>query len=181
MNVQVIRSLCVLLIGILFLTFGGSALSLMVVAVGVLLMIPSVISLVSYVRHLAQRPMFPLAALGSFVLGFWMVLSPLFFVNFFMYVIGGVLVALGVYQLAGLSVTSRVLSVVWPLYLLPVVVLLLGLFVIFNPFEAATLPFVLIGIGCIISAVNDMVAAVRTVKRKKKEKKAEEIDNVLTE
>lgn len=176
MNVQIIRSLCVLLIGFLFLALGDSALSLLVVAVGVLLMIPGVFALVSYLRHLEQRPMFPLAALGSFVLGLWMVMSPAFFVSFFMYVVGGVLVALGLYQLAGLSVTSRTLSVAWPLYILPVIVLLLGLFVIFNPFEAAALPFILIGIGCIVSSVDDIIAAIRTYKVRKHTNQSVEIE-----
>jgi uncharacterized membrane protein HdeD (DUF308 family) len=174
MNVQIIRSLCVLLIGFLFLALGDSALSLLVVVVGVLLMIPGVFALVSYLRHLEQRPMFPLAALGSFVLGLWMVMSPAFFVSFFMYVVGGVLVALGVYQLAGLSVTSRALSVAWPLYILPVIVLLLGLFVIFNPFEAAAFPIVLIGVGCIFSSINDLIAALRSAKLQKKSKQSNE-------
>ena len=174
MNVQIVRSLCVLLIGFLFLALGDSALSMLVVAVGVLLMFPGVFSLVSYLRHLEQRPMFPLAALGSFVLGLWMVMSPAFFVSFFMYVVGGVLVALGVYQLAGLSVTSRALAVAWPLYVLPIVVLLVGLFVIFNPFEAAAIPIILIGAGCIISAVNDIIAAIRAAKLQKRSKQRNE-------
>lgn len=167
MNVQIVRSISVLLIGVLFLVLGDSALSVLVMAVGALLMIPGVFALVSYVRHMEQRRMFPLAALGSFVLGLWMVVSPEVFVGFFMYVVGGVLVALGIYQLAGLSVSSRMLPVAWPLYVLPVLVLLLGLFVLFNPFEAAAIPFILIGVGCIISAVDDMVAAIRAVKQRK--------------
>lgn len=167
MNIQIVRSISVLLIGILFLVLGDSALSLLVVIVGVLLMIPGIWSLISYVRHIKQRPMFPLAALGSFILGLWLTVSPAFFVSFFMYVLGVILVALGIYQLATLSVSSRILPVAWPLYVLPVLVLLLGLFVIFNPFEAAALPFILIGIGCIISAINDLVAAIRISKQHK--------------
>ena len=84
-----------------------------------------------------------------------------------MYVLGGVLVALGIYQLATLAVSSRLLPVVWPLYTMPVLVLLLGLFVLFNPFQAAALPFILIGVGCIFSAINDFVAALRTSKQRK--------------
>lgn len=175
MNIQIVRSVSVLLIGVLFLVLGDSALSLLVMAVGALLMIPGMVALISYVRHIEQRRMFPLAAFGSFALGLWMVVSPAFFVGFFMYVLGGVLVALGIYQLAGLSVSSRILPVAWPLYVLPVLVLLLGLFVLFNPFEAAALPFILIGVGCIISAVNDTIAAVRTVKQRKGEKHPIEI------
>ena len=101
-------------------------------------------------------------------------MSPAFFVGFFMYIVGGVLVALGIYQLAGLSVTSRALSVAWPLYVLPVIVLLVGLFVIFNPFEAAALPIILIGVGCIISSVNDIIAALRSAKLQKKSKQKNE-------
>ena len=84
-----------------------------------------------------------------------------------MYVIGGILVALGVYQLATLASSSRALPVAWPLYVFPVLVLVLGMFVLFNPFEAAALPFILIGIGCVISAINDIVAVWRTAKQRK--------------
>lgn len=167
MNVQIVRSISVLLIGLLFIILGDNALNMLIVAVGALLMIPGLYSLVSYLRHLEQRPMFPLAALGSFLLGLWLVLSPSFFVGIFMYVIGGVLVALGVYQLATLAVSSRALAVAWPLYVLPVLVLVLGLFVLFNPFKAAALPFILIGIGCVVSAINDIIAAWRTAKQPK--------------
>lgn len=167
MNVQVVRCISVFLIGILFLLLGDSALSLLVITVGLLLMIPGVWALISYIRQIEQRPMFPLAALGSFILGLWMAVSPAFFVGFFMYVLGGVLVALGIYQLAALVVSSHLLPVSWPLYAMPILVLLLGLFVLFNPFKAAALPFILIGVGCIFGAINDLVAALRTSRQRK--------------
>ena len=177
MNVQIVRSISILLIGVLFLALGNSALSLLIMVVGLLLMLPGVWSLISYIRHIEQRPMFPLAALGSFVLGLWMAISPAFFVGFFMYVLGGVLVALGIYQLATLVVSSRMLPVVWPLYVLPVLLLLLGLFVLFNPFKAAGLPFILIGWGCVVSSVNDLVAAIRTKKLHKASRRSIEIED----
>lgn len=177
MNVQIVRSICVLLIGVLFLVMGDSALSILVMAVGALLMIPGMFSLISYIRHMEQHRMFPLAALGSFILGLWMVVSPAFFVGFFMYVVGAVLVALGIYQLASLSVSSKMLHVGWGLYVMPVLVLLLGLFVIFNPFEAAAIPFMLIGIGCIVSAINDIIAAIRMAKMNKNTGKPVEIED----
>ena len=80
MNVQIVRSISILLIGVLFLVLGDSALSVLVMAVGALLMIPGIFALISYIRHMEQRRMFPLAALGSFVLGLWMVVSPEVFV-----------------------------------------------------------------------------------------------------
>ena len=169
MNVQVVRCISMLLIGVAFFVLGGKAISVLVVIVGVLLMVPGMWALVSYVQHVKQRPMFPLAALGSSILGLWMVMSPLFFVSFFMYVLGVVLVALGVSQLAALVVSSHLLPMRWPMYMLPVLVLLLGMFVLLNPFEAASIPFILIGIGCVVSAVGDLIAAIRLTNLKKNE------------
>lgn len=168
MNVQIVRCISVLLTGVLFLTLGDSALSLLITFVGILFMVPGIVSLVTYFLHRSQHPIFPFAAMGSFLLGLWLAVSPAFFVSIFMYVLGGILTALGVYQLATLFTSARLLPVAWPLYLFPTLVLLLGLFVLFNPFEAAALPFIIIGIGCIVSAFNDLVAIYRATQTKKK-------------
>ena len=80
------------------------------------------------------------------------------------------LTALGVYQLVMLIISARLLPVSWPFYLSPTLVLLLGLFVIFNPFEAAALPFIVIGVGCIVSAFNELVAIYRSTKKKNNSK-----------
>lgn len=168
MNTPIVRCISVLLTGVLFLILGDSALSLLITVVGVLFMVPGVVSILAYFSHRTPHTIFPFASLGSFLLGLWLAVSPTFFVSIFMYVIGGVLTALGVYQLATLLISSRLLPVAWPLYLSPIAVLLLGLFVLFNPFEAASLPFILIGIGCIISAGNDLIAIYRNSQSKKK-------------
>ena len=179
MNTQIIRCISVLLIGVLFLTLGDSALSLLITLVGVLFMVPGIVSLTTYILHQNQQSIFPFAGLGSLLLGLWLVVSPNFFVSIFMYVLGGVLTAFGVYQLVMLIISSRLLPVSWPLYLFPTVVLLLGLFVIFNPFEAAALPFIIIGIGCIISAFNDLVAIYRGTKSKPKPTGNEDIEDAV--
>lgn len=167
MNTQIIRCISILLTGVLFLVLGDSALSLLITIVGILFMVPGVTSLITYYRHRTQHPIFPFAALGSFILGLWLATSPAFFVGVFMYVIGGILIALGIYQIASLATSSSIFPTPWPLYLSPALVLLLGLFVLFNPFEAASIPFIIIGIGCIISALNELVALYRSTKNRK--------------
>lgn len=177
MNTQIIRCISVLLIGVLFLTLGDSALSLLITLVGVLFMVPGIVSLTTYFLHQNQQRIFPFAGLGSMLLGLWLVISPNFFVSIFMYVLGGLLTAFGVYQLVMLIISSRLLPVSWPLYLFPTLVLLLGLFVIFNPFEAAALPFIVIGIGCIVSAFNELIAIYRGTKSKKNDSRSITIED----
>lgn len=160
MNTQIVRSISVLLIGVLFLVLGDKALDILVVSVGILFMVPGCYALFAYFRNRIEHSMFPFAALGSFLLGLWLVLSPSFFVGIFMYILGAVLIALGIHQLATLSVSRRVVPVPGILYVFSILVLFLGLFVLFNPFEAASLPFIIIGIGCLVSAVSDIIQLV---------------------
>ena len=167
MNANIIRCISTLLIGVLFLVLGDSALSLLITIVGILFMIPGIASLVAYYLNRYQHPMFPFAALGSFLLGLWLTVFPTFFVNIFMYLLGGVLITLGIYQLVMLINSSRLFPAAKSLYLFPTLVLLLGLFVIFNPFEAAALPFIVVGVGCIISACNDLISMYRSARSKK--------------
>ena len=177
MNTQIIRCISTLLTGVLFLVLGDSALSLLVTLVGVLFMVPGIVSLTTYFRRRNQRLIFPFAGLGSLLLGLWLVAVPSFFVGIFMYILGGVLTALGMYQLVMLIISARLLPVSWPLYLSPTLVLLLGLFVIFNPFEAAALPFIIIGIGCIVSAFNELIAIYRGTKNKKTDSRSITIED----
>lgn len=161
MKVQLVRAVSLLLIGLLFLFSGDSALNFLIVMVGALFAVPSIVAIADYIRYRHERSIFPFAALGSLLLGMWLAFSPSFFVGVFMYVLGGVLVAIGIYQFINLIVSSRTIPVSWVLYLFPVVVLLLGFFVLFNPFMAASIPFIMIGIGCVVSSINDMISLYR--------------------
>lgn len=166
MKTHIIRCISVLLVGVCLLVLGEEAPKLLVTLVGILFMIPGVVSLVNYLRHLDQSPVFPFAAAGSFLLGLWLAVSPAFFVSLFMYILGGVLVVLGGYQLWVLFASSKQHPTPWGLYISPALVLLLGALVLFNPFKVASIPFIIVGVGCIFSAANDLVAIYRQSKCK---------------
>lgn len=177
MNVQLVRSISILLIGVLLVTLGYQAINILIIAVGILFMIPGFYSLFTYFRHRHSHPMFPFAALGSFLLGFWLVLSPSFFVGIFMYVLGAVLVVLGIHQLATLSTSRHIVPVPGGLYVFPIAVLLMGLFIFFNPFEAASLPFIVIGIGCLVSSLSDIIQLIRMGKHRSTDLRNIEIED----
>jgi uncharacterized membrane protein HdeD (DUF308 family) len=73
-----------------------------------------------------------------------------------MYVLGVVLLMAGIHQLVTLTQARQWAVVPWGLYVMPVLVLLAGLVVLANPFEAATVPFVLLGVSSVVYGLTDL-------------------------
>ena len=86
LNYAAISSLCALAIGILLVVWPEAAIIYLVITVGVLFLLPGLFGLFSYYaasRHkdVEMRRSFPIVALGSTLLGFWLMIMPEFFVN----------------------------------------------------------------------------------------------------
>ena len=104
LNYAAISSLCALAIGILLVVWPEAAIIYLVITVGVLFLLPGLFGLFSYYaasRHkdVEMRRSFPIVALGSTLLGFWLMIMPEFFVNILMYLLGALLVLGGLSQL----------------------------------------------------------------------------------
>ena len=87
---------------------------------------------------LASR--FPIAGLGSLLFGLWLMIMPAFFVGILMYVLGAVLVLAGISQIVNLSAARSWTVVPGGFFVIPVLVLIAGIVVLFNPFTAAAVP-----------------------------------------
>ena len=147
-NYAVIGSICALIVGILLMVWPDMAVNYLVVTVGVLFLLPGLLGIFSYFarakarKEAGIRGVFPVVALGSALFGAWLVIMPGFFIGILMYVLGALLVLGGVNQLVGfLSVRSYV-HVPAGMYVLPLLILAAGVVVLFNPFEAAEVPFI---------------------------------------
>lgn len=83
LNYAAISSLCALAIGILLVVWYEAAIIYLVITVGVLFLLPGLFGLFSYYaasRHkdAEMRRSFPIVALGSTLLGFWLMIMPNF-------------------------------------------------------------------------------------------------------
>ena len=164
-NFAIVRSVFTLLIGILLVARPNVAVGYLVIVIGVLFMLPGMYGLFSYFFSSGKRsdgsPVnFPIAALGSTLLGMWLMVSPMFFVSILMYVLGVLLVMGGLSQVMSFVAVRRYASVPMAVFFIPVLILLAGLLVLFNPFEAASVPFVVLGVSAIIYALTDLARLV---------------------
>ena len=56
--------------------------------------------------------------------------------------------------------------------------MLTGIFILFNPIETANIPFIILGIGCIVYGISDMV---NVIKFRRRNSEVEELEVVNDE
>lgn len=89
---------------------------------------------------------------------------PAFFINFLMYIIGLAVIMAGANMLVNLNVASRWSMVSGYFYITPILIILAGMLVLVNPFTVATIPFIVLGISCMVYGIVNMI---NTIKFKK--------------
>ena len=119
---------------------------------------------------------FPIAGLGSLLFGLWLMIMPAFFVGILMYVLGAVLVLAGISQIVNLSAARSWTVVPGGFFVIPVLVLIAGIVVLFNPFTAAAVPFIILGVSSIVYGLSDLINIIRF--RQKKEPGMPEIEDI---
>lgn len=177
-NSYILRSASALLVGILLTANPEEMTGLIVQIIGALFILSGLVSMASWiVIHCSTkegpRPVFPIIAPGSFlfgvVLGFW----PDLFLTYLMYIFGGLMVLAAANQLWNMFRLRKLIPFRWYALLLTLVILALGLLVLFNPLESASLPFLILGINFIIYGTAELVSGVRWRKYERMRRKAE--------
>ena len=175
-NYYALCSICALIIGVLLLVvWPGEAVRYLVITIGVLFLLPGLIGIFGYFAMARRREeagiksAFPIAAVGSALLGFWLMIMPDFFITTLMYVLGVLLVLAGLSQLFNFISVRNITRVPFLMYVIPVLVLFAGIIVLANPFQAATVPFMILGVSAIVYSLTDLVRLIRFRKKVMKE------------
>ena len=158
MNYSIMRCVSAIVIGLLLMVWPETAIVYLVIAIGAMFFLPSLFTIVGYFMKGRQVGMyFPIVSLGSLLFGLWLMVSPAFFVGILMYVLGAVLVFAGISQIAGLLGARSQAPVTCGYYVMPVLILLAGLVVLVNPFAAATIPFIILGISSTVYGITELI------------------------
>ena len=170
MNYSIIRCICALVIGVLLVAWPEAAILYLVITIGVLFLVPGLFSLSGYLIRGKQD--------GSrfLLFGLWLMIMPAFFVGILMYVLGAVLVLAGISQIVNLSAARSWTVVPGGFFVIPVLVLIAGIVVLFNPFTAAAVPFIILGVSSIVYGLSDLINIIRF--RQKKEPGMPEIEDI---
>ena len=156
-----IRALAALAIGIVMVASKTNALNLAVQIIGAFLIASGIVTLVTGLKNKANG-MFPLMATNTIVdilLALALFVFPGFFANLLVYLIAFALICFGIFQLVSLGSASRVFGVGVFAFVLPVVVLLSGLFLLANPSFLGTAVGVVAGVALIIYGISELISS----------------------
>lgn len=164
-----LRAICALIIGLVLVMFPDQAGDYLVITVGVVFLVPSLISLIGYFAQGTEASRrFPIEGVGSLLFGLWLVIMPGFFADLLTFVLGFILVMGGVQQIASLSASRRWMPVPYGFYVLPVLILIAGLVALFNPTGVRSTAFVIIGASSLVYAASELLNWFKFTRRRPK-------------
>lgn len=154
MKSVVVRSLGSMVVGGLLVAFPSQMTVWLVMLIGFLFFIPGIYSIVvyglMYRKAVESRPLFPVVGVGSALLGLWMILEPSFFIVMSVTALG-ILLIIAALNLIFRNIRSRkMVQIPLAFYLLPILLVLAGGYVLLNPIESASLPFYVLGVAMFI-------------------------------
>ena len=182
-TMAMLRGIAALLIGILLVFWSQNAVMYLIMAVGCLFLIPGLLSLLAYIRQTSPEGnrsfgWSQVLGIGSILFGLCLIVSPVFFEKSLMYALGIILSYAGLSEIIQLTVARQWTRVPVGFYVTPVLVMLVGIFILFNPIESANVPFIILGIGCMVYGLSDMV---NVIKFRRRNSDVEEVQVVLDE
>ncbi len=182
-TLALLRGITALLIGGLLVFWSQSAVLYLIMVIGCLFLIPGLFSLLTYYRKVSPEGTrhfgwAQVLGVGSILFGLCLIVSPEFFERSLMYALGIILSYAGLSEIIQLVAARQWVRVPGAFYVTPVLVMLTGIFILFNPIETANIPFIILGIGCIVYGVSDMV---NVVKFRRRNSEVEELEVVNDE
>ena len=160
-----VRAIIVLMLGIFLTVYPDQTSTLLVRVVGMAFMIPSLVVLLlalvtpgnSQAQPNRMQSALPVLHVGSFLFGLILFLMPNLFITITMYVLGVLIIIFAANQIINLISIRQYLPVRAVYYILPMLMMAAGIFMLVHPLEMAGSPFYILGLCCIICGVTDLI------------------------
>ncbi|MCD7962693.1 MAG: DUF308 domain-containing protein [Rikenellaceae bacterium] len=153
------RSIISLLVGIVMVVWSHLAINYAIVITGILILLSGLISMIMFTRNTdPTREGLPVQGMLGLILGVFLIVAPSFFVSIIMILLGAVIIVASLNQLSGLALARRNgFRIPGFLYLFPVLLLIAGFVIFFDPFASAQGLVVFFGCAVIFYGLTDLV------------------------
>ena len=162
---SVIRGLVVVLVGVLLVSMNGRALPVLVRLLGVVFFLPAFVSLVNLYMTRKGAPLLPLFMMsviniGSIVFGACLMLFPVAFLELFVVLLALLLLCFSVFQLFVVLAVCKAEKNRWALLSVPLLLAVVAVLMLFNPFGTISTASVVLGICVVLSGLSDIVITI---------------------
>lgn len=166
MSTGVVRSIVVMLVGIMFMFWSESVANMFIRALGVAFFLPAFVSIVRlYVSNVQQGTLSKLLVstvdVGSMAFGLWLIISPAGFETMVVKLLAVIAVVFAVFQIVMVFAARRSFALsAWTL-LVPVLLLVGGVLLFTSSFRPLKALSVMFGIVTVLSGIFDLVMSLK--------------------
>lgn len=175
---SVFRALSAIIVGALLVKYREETVQWLTILIGIIFLVSGIISCIAYLTtrrkaddvevfdaqgHPLTPPAqpFPLVGIGSIILGGVLALSPNTFIGGLMYVLAVILILGALGQFFNLSVATRYAHIGFFWWMMPVIILIIGLVALVKPDIIATAPLFIIGWCLMVYGLVELVNAIK--------------------
>ena len=195
LQISAIRAIIVLVTGFLLVRYREETMTWMTITVGILFLLSGLVSCIAYyfekekvAKNTAKAeqqegqqeeenlksPSFPIAGVGSIVLGIILAVMPNTFITWVVYILAALLILGAVNQFMNLARSRQYARVPAYMWLFPTVILAIAILLISKPIETAQLPLLVLGWAFMYYGVLEFILIIRMYLVRKSYEKAEE-------
>ena len=195
LQISAIRAIIVLVTGFLLVRYREETMTWMTITVGILFLLSGLVSCIAYYfekEKVAKKtakaeqqegqqeeenlksPSFPIAGIGSIVLGIILAVMPNTFITWVVYILAALLILGAVNQFMNLARSRQYARVPVYMWLFPTIILAVAILLISKPIETAQLPLLVLGWAFMYYGVLEFILIIRMYLVRKSYEKAEE-------
>lgn len=161
-----IRIIASIVVGLLLLLYPNAALPTILLIIGILIGVPRLYTILYYLLSGERKSSAPFPVMSAILLlfGCSLILVPSWYIGITIYVLGGALILTGIYQLLFVLTLKKTIKrkAGWVSYLLPVIILLIGIEILLNPFSATERIIVAtFGAATLLYGITDLLYYIR--------------------
>lgn len=194
LQISAIRAIIVLVTGFLLVRYREETMTWMTITVGILFLLSGLVSCIAYYfekEKVAKKtakaeqqegqeeenlksPSFPIAGIGSIVLGIILAVIPNTFITWVVYILAALLILGAVNQFMNLARSRQYARVPVYMWLFPTIILAVAILLISKPIETAQLPLLVLGWVFMYYGVLEFILIIRMYLVRKSYEKAED-------
>lgn len=177
----IFRALLSFSLGLLLILSSESIMDYLIIIIGGLFISFGVISITSSFTSGKGKRVFNVSGFGSALLGLLMLIFPIAFSNIFFYFLGILLILAAIGQFVTISAINRYKNVSYMAYIIPVLILMSGLFMLFRPLESSSTMFTIFGLSIIFYSLVEIMHGFRLYRLSKNAAKFTDAEIVETD
>ncbi len=174
---KLLESLVMIVLGTLLVVFSKEVTEWLVMLCGMAFVLAGGFSIVGWLmrsKETRSSVLYPLVGVGSALFGLMLLIFPADFITALMYLLAVVLVVFGVVQCYSLwDMRRKSMGVHAAFFVVPLISLGVGLYILTAPVLTASVPFILIGVACVLHGLVDFISIVYVWHKKRKAAKEE--------